>query len=355
MNRVRIDLTLTFARNERMSSIPRFDAPSISSTSTSLRANVNVKSMRTRFKIYIIDEVHMLTKEAFNALLKTLEEPPPSVKFVFCTTEANKVPDTILSRCQRFDFATSETQNIIVRLQEIAAADGFDVDPAAVELVARRANGSMRDSQSLFDQLLAFGGEKITPEDVHRLLGTAGDDRLIDLLEAIITHKRDVALQHLDRAINEGVALGELVDQLLTYLRALMVIASAAAVPLLSVSEENRPRLAEQAARWGLSTIVAALEILAETKGRMFRASHARALAELALVRLSMLEDLESLERLVRDLRNGGNGGVRVTSPAPHHRTEAVAAPAAPPIRPIAAETPRPAVGPPAGSEKKKR
>src|SRR5947208_3890221 len=112
-----------------------------------LTEGVRYRPVSGRYKVYIIDEVHMLSKNAFNALLKTLEEPPPGVKFVFATTEVNKVPDTILSRCQRFDFSTIETQNIIVRLQEIAAAEGFQVEPAAVELVARRAAGSMRDSQ----------------------------------------------------------------------------------------------------------------------------------------------------------------------------------------------------------------
>ncbi|MCA9026277.1 MAG: DNA polymerase III subunit gamma/tau, partial [Planctomycetaceae bacterium] len=128
----------------------------------SLRANVNVKSMRSPYKVYIIDEVHMLTKEAFNALLKTLEEPPPRVKFIFCTTEPNKVPDTILSRCQRFDFGTIASDSIKGRLASIAAAEGVEVADEALDLIARRAAGSMRDSQSLFDQLLAFGGEQIT-------------------------------------------------------------------------------------------------------------------------------------------------------------------------------------------------
>lgn len=129
----------------------------------SLRANVNVRSMRSKHKVYIIDEVHMLTKEAFNALLKTLEEPPPLVKFVFCTTEPNKVPDTILSRCQRFDFGTISTDNIEIRLSQLAEAEGFTVEQEALELVARRAAGSMRDSQSLFDQLLAFGASTSPP------------------------------------------------------------------------------------------------------------------------------------------------------------------------------------------------
>ena len=114
-----------------------------------LRQNVNVRPSRSRFKIYIIDEVHMLTREAFNALLKTLEEPPEHVKFIFCTTEATKIPITILSRCQRFDFAGISTRSIAERLRQIVAAEGVTAEPEALEILARRAAGSMRDSQSL--------------------------------------------------------------------------------------------------------------------------------------------------------------------------------------------------------------
>jgi len=213
----------------------------------SLRANVSVRSMRTKNKMYIIDEVHMLTREAFNALLKTLEEPPPNVKFVSCTTEPNKAPDTILSRCQRFDFSTIATVHIADRLRQIAEAEGFQVEPAALELVARRAAGSMRDSQSLLDQLLAFGGEVIGVDDVHRLLGTAGDDRLIELAAALIEHRCDRVLELFDGALAEGARLEELVDQLLSYVRDLMVTAAGAEqVPLLAVSAESRPAVAEQ-------------------------------------------------------------------------------------------------------------
>ncbi|MEZ6046753.1 MAG: DNA polymerase III subunit gamma/tau [Planctomycetaceae bacterium] len=271
-----------------------------------LRANVNVKSMRTRYKIYIIDEVHMLTKEAFNALLKTLEEPPPGVKFVFCTTEPQKLPDTILSRCQRFDFSTIETGNISQRLKQIATAEGFEVSDEAVDLVARRAAGSMRDSQSLFDQLLAFGGEKITAADVHRLLGTADDERVTALAEALIKRERRQVLELLDSALTAGVQLSEFVDQLLNYLRDLMVLAAHAdQVPLLSVANSYRGLLQKQAQAWGLRTIIAALEILAEAKSRMFRASHARSLVELALVRMTMLQDLQQMETLINLLQGG--------------------------------------------------
>jgi DNA polymerase-3 subunit gamma/tau len=272
----------------------------------SLRANVNIKSMRSKYKVYIIDEVHMLTKEAFNALLKTLEEPPPMVKFVFCTTEANKVPDTILSRCQRFDFGTISTDAITVRLRQLAEAEGFQVDEDALDLVARRAAGSMRDSQSIFDQLLSFGAEHITSSDVHRLLGTAPDDRLTGLVEALIERRQDDALKRLDRALSEGVQLEAFTDQLVAYFRDLMVTACGALdVPLLAVGNDCRGLLETQAQRWGLQTISTAMQILAEAKFRMQRVSYGRALSELALVRISLLEDLDRLDDLIAQLKGG--------------------------------------------------
>lgn len=275
-----------------------------------LRANVNVRSMRSKFKVYIVDEVHMLTKEAFNALLKTLEEPPPGVKFVFCTTEPNKVPDTILSRCQRFDFGTVATDEIIGRLSQIAEAEGFQVEPAALALVARRAAGSMRDSQSLFDQLLSFGSQTITAADVHRLLGTAPDERLVSLIQSLLDREPQQALSQLDAALTEGVQLEPLFDQVIAYFRDLMVSATGAEhLPLLSVGDEQRAVLHSQSRSWGLATIVAALEILAETKQKMQRTTFGRALAELGLVRVSLLRDLDSLSQLISNLKSGGVPG----------------------------------------------
>jgi DNA polymerase-3 subunit gamma/tau len=139
-----------------------------------LRANVQYRPSRGRNKIYIIDEVHMLTREAFNALLKTLEEPPAHVKFIFATTEAQKIPITILSRCQRFDFAGIGMSQLIARLEEIVASEKRAADAEALALIARRAAGSMRDGQSLLDQLLAFAPGRLTVEEVNRLLGSAG-------------------------------------------------------------------------------------------------------------------------------------------------------------------------------------
>ncbi len=325
-----------------------------------LRANVNVRSMRSPNKVYIIDEVHMLTKEAFNALLKTLEEPPPNVKFVFCTTEANKVPDTILSRCQRFDFGTIATASIANRLRQIAEADGKQVEEAALELVARRAAGSMRDSQSLFDQLLAFGGEVISEGDVHQLLGTAPDERLIDMFDRVIERRRDEVLQLLNSALSEGVELGMFSDQMLAYLRDLMIVSvGAQGVPLISVSERSRPRLVAQSEKWGIQTISAAMQLIADAKVRMQRISYGRPLVELTLVRMSLLEDLDDVRRLI-DQVAGNPGAVPVATPRAVSHSPAVAvaspaavtrAPSAPPepvkknseIAPQPAKTPTPA------------
>lgn len=266
----------------------------------SLRANVGVRSMRTQFKVYIIDEVHMLTKEAFNALLKTLEEPPPNVKFVFCTTEPNKVPDTILSRCQRFDFSSINDRSIGDRLREIAKAEGFEVAEDALELVARRARGSMRDSQSLFDQLLAFSDGTVSADDVHRMLGTAGDERLVEFFDAIIEHRPGEVLTNLDTAFGLGVQPGELMDQCIGYVRDLMVTLSGGTeVPLCSVANRHREILMRQATRLGMHSVMAAFQILSDAKNQMFRSTFARTVLEMAMVQLSLLENLTAISDLL--------------------------------------------------------
>ena len=165
-----------------------------------LRQNAAVRPSRARFKIYIIDEVHMLTREAFNALLKTLEEPPQHVKFIFCTTEPTKIPITILSRCQRLDFAGILTHSIHKRLQQIVAAEGVEAEPEALEVLARRAAGSMRDSQSLLEQLLSFSPGKITVAKVDGMFGTAGEERPAALVGRLIERNAAAALADLDVA-----------------------------------------------------------------------------------------------------------------------------------------------------------
>jgi DNA polymerase-3 subunit gamma/tau len=274
-----------------------------------LRQNANVRPSRARFKIYIIDEVHMLTREAFNALLKTLEEPPEHVKFIFCTTEPSKIPVTILSRCQRFDFAGIQTASIAERLRQIVAAEGVDAAPEALGLLARRAAGSMRDSQSLLEQLLAFAPGRITVEDVNGMLGTAGEERVLALLEHVAGGDAAAALVDLDAAVGEGVDLGLLIEQLLGYLRDCMVAAAGCpSETALHVSLGSWERIARIATRLGLETVLAAMQILDQTLARLRYSTQGRVVAELAVVRLCELENLAELPTLIRELKGAAAG-----------------------------------------------
>ena len=205
-----------------------------------LRQNASLRPSRCRYKIYYIDEVHMLSTGAFNALLKTLEEPPPHVKFLFATTEPNKIPITVLSRCQRYDFAGITPEAIAGTLGEICTREGMEFEPEALHVVARRAGGSLRDAQSLLDRLLASGIAKLTVEVVHSLLGTASDERLLEMLDALANHNSAAALALLEQIALEGVLPADLLGGLIDLLRDGMVLAVGAESLLLAVS----PRIA---------------------------------------------------------------------------------------------------------------
>ncbi|MEX0676192.1 MAG: DNA polymerase III subunit gamma/tau [Pirellulales bacterium] len=281
-----------------------------------LRQNVNIRPSRARFKVYIIDEVHMLTREAFNALLKTLEEPPEHVKFIFCTTEATKIPVTILSRCQRFDFAGIRTSSIVDRLAQIVAAEGVSAEPEALAILARRAGGSMRDSQSLLEQLLAIAGQKITVADVHALLGTAGEARLSELVAHLVERNAAGAIANLNEAVAESVDVGQLLEQLLGYFRDCM--AAAVGCPpdaLLHTSAAEHGQLAAAGKQLGLETILAIMQIIDHTLARLRYSTQSRTLAELALVRIASLENLDDLSDLIAQLRGGAPPVSTASSP----------------------------------------
>jgi DNA polymerase-3 subunit gamma/tau len=282
-----------------------------------LRQNVSFRPTRSRYKIYIIDEVHQITKDAFNALLKTLEVPPPHVKFNFATTEVNKVPVTILSRCQRFDFAGIPSDRIMQQLKAIIAGEGREADDDALELVARRAGGSMRDAQSLLDQLLAFGEDRLTAEQVHRMLGTAPDDVIAALAASILMKDTKQALAQLDAGLGRGLQSGELLDQLIGYWRDLMLVATAGPeVVGLNASSRLRPAIAAQATSVPLDTILAGLDILQTTLFRLRGSNHGRVVLEMAIVRLTRLEDLVSLAQLAQMLQSGEVSSEPASKPA---------------------------------------
>jgi DNA polymerase-3 subunit gamma/tau len=271
-----------------------------------LRQNAGVRPSRSRFKIYIIDEVHMLSTQAFNGLLKTLEEPPQHVKFIFCTTETRKIPITILSRCQRFDFAGISTRAIFDRLRQIVETEGVQAEDEALEVLARRAAGSMRDSQSLLEQLLSFASQRITVADVHGMLGTAGDQRLTAMVKSLVERNAAAALGELNASAQEGVDVAQLVEQLFGYFRDCMVAAvGCPADTFLYVSAANSGDVIEAGRRFGLQTILAVMQILDQTLSRMKFNTQPRILAELALVRICNLEDLEELSSLIVQLQAG--------------------------------------------------
>jgi DNA polymerase-3 subunit gamma/tau len=272
-----------------------------------LRQNVAVRPSRVRYKIYIIDEVHMLTKEAFNALLKTLEEPPEHVKFIFATTEPHKIPITILSRCQRFDFAGISPPAIERRLAQIAAAEGVAVETDALQILASRASGSMRDSQSLLEQLLAAGNERISAADVTDLLGIAPAERLSGLVSHLVKRDAAAGLAELDEIIRSGAEIGLLLDQLVGYFRDVMAMAvGCSADQLLYALPSQAQEVAQVGENLGLSTILAIGQILDQAAARMRFTMHGRTLVEMAVVRICQLDELDDIATLVAELRGAG-------------------------------------------------
>ena len=301
-----------------------------------LRQNVAVRPARGRYKIYIIDEVHMLTREAFNALLKTLEEPPAHVKFVLCTTEPDKLPITILSRCQRFDFAAVEAGAIARRLAQIVEAEGAAVSAEALNLIARRAAGSMRDSQSLLEQLLGAASGLVGADEVHALIGTGREERVGALLAAIADRDAAAALAGLDAALRGGADPGGIMEQLVAALRDCLLASVGCGPELMQGPAGLGVDLPALGRRLGTATVLAMLQILDHALGRMGSGGHADVVAEMAVVRLARLEDLDQLADLIAGLA-AGTAGAATASPA----ATPARAPAATPRPARAAEPPR--------------
>ncbi len=275
-----------------------------------LRQNVGFRPTRARYKIYIIDEVHMLSPGAFNALLKTLEEPPAHVKFILATTETHKIPVTILSRCQRFDFANVRAAKIFEALKNIVRHEKLQADDDALHILAQRAGGSMRDSQSLLDQMLAFAEGTLTAEKVHALLGTAGDERIAELADLILRKDAKGALEAVQAFAERGLQIGELLDQIIDYWRGLMLILAAGpSYADLPGSPTFQDKLKAHAAGTNLDTVLAGLDVLTTAKTRSRGSLHVGTLLEMAIVRLALLEDMVSVAGLL--------SGVPATSAKP--------------------------------------
>jgi DNA polymerase III subunit gamma/tau len=285
--------------------------------------NLAMAPARDRYKIFVIDEVHMLSTSAFNALLKTLEEPPSHVIFIMATTELHKVPDTILSRCQQFEFRQIATEKILNRLREIANAEGINISDPALREIARAGAGSLRDAQSYFDQVIAASGPEITAEDVGSSLGLLSTETLGRLAEAIARQDTPMTLNLVEEITSRGYDLRNVTRELMAYLRHLLVIKSGIVRgEILGVADIEIDRLKELSQHFSEEDIVRCFHLLAQTEKEIKDSPHPRFQFEIGLVKLTHAARLRSLEELIKRLdslvsRLGGETGGGRPAPSP--------------------------------------
>ena len=284
-----------------------------------LREEVGYAASQGKRKVYIIDEVHMLTTEAFNALLKTLEEPPAHVVFVFATTEAHKVPETILSRCQRYNFRRIPPVAIVEELKQAVDEEGVTAEDSALFLIARKADGGMRDALSLLDQVIAFSDAGITEDAIQNLLGLIPRDVYFDLTQTIVDRDGARALEIIDELTREGSDLGEFVAGLMAHFRHLLVACAAGDLTDENLPEADRVQYAEVAAQFEEADLVRMLNAVGELETQIGRVTEPRFWLELTVMKLVQMTssvDLQvligRLEQLERGLKSQGAVSGRV-------------------------------------------
>lgn len=328
-----------------------------------IREQVKFLPSRGRMKVYIIDEVHMLTNSAFNALLKTLEEPPAHVTFIMATTEVQKIPATILSRCQRFDFRRVPQPLIQDHLARIVGLEKIEAEPAALRLIARKADGSVRDSLSALDQCLAMGGKKLNVKNVSESLGIVSNAFLVKVLKHSFQRELVQAAGLIQEAFLGGVEMKQVAVGLAEALRTALFVKLRAADALLEISDEEKADFEELVTQLSPEAIQAGFRAMNSSLEEILKSPLPRASLEMALARLSGLGQLKSLEELISALQGSTNAlpaaGGEKKNPEPVRQTPAPAAPSfasspapsfapkAPPAAPSAA--PAPASAPPAG------
>jgi len=312
-----------------------------------LRETVKYAPAAGKFKVYIIDEVHMLTKEAFNALLKTLEEPPEHAKFLFATTEPEKVLATILSRCQRFDLRRIPAALIVKHLTQISLLEKVRVAPAALYAIARGADGGMRDAESTLDQLISFCGEQIEEADVLSMFGLTAQGQLVDLAGAVLAGDIEGALRQLHSLAGSGKDLARLLSDLLSYFRNLLIFhVSGGDLRLMEVSEAEAAALAEQKRVSTPEGLTRILETLGAAEMRLRDAASKRILIEVAILKAIEVRNALSLDAVLKQLQALREGKPLPELPATRPQAARLAAPAAAPVSPAAPPPPATTVPP---------
>jgi DNA polymerase-3 subunit gamma/tau len=286
-----------------------------------LRESVRYMPVHGKSKVYIVDEVHMLSKGAFNALLKTLEEPPPNVVFMFATTEPQRIPDTILSRVQRFDFKRIPPDVVVARLGHIAQAEGVNIGEDALRLIARAGEGSMRDSQSLLDQVISFAGDEPTLEQVADILGLVDRALLYQMLQGILVGDADACLGAIESVYGYGYELSEFTAEMLTLIRnATLVGLSPQSRDYLDVPTDERERLEALVAQSSTDILVRAFHVMLDVHDQVARANRPRLVLEMAVARLVSIRPAQPIDKLLHRLddleqRIRAAGGVAIPPP----------------------------------------
>jgi DNA polymerase-3 subunit gamma/tau len=267
-----------------------------------LRENVKYMPASNQFRVYIIDEVHMLTLPAFNALLKTLEEPPAHVKFVFATTEPHKVPVTILSRCQRFDFKRIPLAEILKQLEKIASEEGIEISRAALSLIAREAEGSMRDAESLLDQVVSFTGSQVEDKHISDILGIIDRELLFEASQAILEGSAEKCMEIVEKIYTYGYDIKEFYRVLMDQFRNLLVSLVAPQDDLIDMTDRDREEIDRQARMGGLEKLQQALNLLIVREPDLKTTSHPRLVLEAIMIKLCRLEAVLSFDELIKKI-----------------------------------------------------
>lgn len=275
-----------------------------------LKDKVIYPPAKARYKIYIIDEVHMLTTQAFNALLKTLEEPPKHLIFILATTELQKLPQTILSRCQRFDFKRITSKDIVKNMKRITEKLNIKIDERVLKLIARNSDGAMRDALSLLDQCIAYKTEELTYEDALKILGIANTDLIFELVDDIKNENLEGILFKIDNIIQEGKDINQFIKDLIYHFRNLLIAkTSQRPVDVIDIDEETVYRFKEQAKDMSLDFILRSLDILTNSENQATWSTQPRIILEMAAIKMINLEKNMGLEERIRKLEEIINTG----------------------------------------------
>jgi DNA polymerase III subunit gamma/tau len=291
--------------------------------------NIQYAASSCKYKVYIIDEVHMLSKSAFNALLKTLEEPPPRVIFIFATTELNKIPETILSRCQCFEFKPLSHKQIVRQLELIGKHDGIEIDPKSLDEIAKTGSGSMRDAQSLLDQVIAFSGKQVTQGSVESVLGIVGQSALESFVEHLIARDAAALIEQVQEIANAGKDLNFFCRDLLETIRNLLIVQVARNPETILDSETcDLAVLTRQAKALDSDQWQQMFTVLSRTEAEMKRSSQARAVFEMAILRLTDIRPFQKIDALIDTINktagDSADAPSRVIAPQPKNAQASV-------------------------------